>query len=238
MPSPLQAGSLIRIGRDLMIRIVAVDLVHSARFVCQLIPAGGQSLSTVIYRYGKPIQYSYHETELDLWDVQTPFASMPVSLEAPSSGFHFTADLKRRIQETAKLSFITHSTGVSDTGSEALNQLLPRPEFYHIPSEVYDKMANASRSGGNVIAIGTGVTRAIESAKSEQQREGRTDLIIDPNHKLRTVGGILTGMHEPGSSHWKLLQAFVTDELLYQAFDLARKEGFLWHEYGDAMLII
>jgi S-adenosylmethionine:tRNA ribosyltransferase-isomerase len=66
---------------------------------------------------------------------------------------------------------------------------------------------------------------------------GDTELVVASGHALRAVDTLFTGMHEPGTSHDALLQAFAPRELLVRAFELAERSGFLGHEFGDSMLV-
>jgi S-adenosylmethionine:tRNA ribosyltransferase-isomerase len=102
---------------------------------------------------------------------------------------------------------------------------------------------NAVRGwGGRVIAVGTTVVRALETVSSARgvvrPGAGWTDLVVTPERGLRTVDGLLTGWHEPESSHLKLLSAAAGPELLERSYRVARGHGYRWHEFGDSHLIL
>ena len=93
-----------------------------------------------------------------------------------------------------------------------------------------------------VIAVGTTVVRALESAVDSNgnvaEVQGWTDLAVGPGTKVRAVDALITGLHEPTASHLDLLRAFVDEPLLIHAYDAAVDHGYLWHEFGASMLII
>jgi hypothetical protein len=97
-------------------------------------------------------------------------------------------------------------------------------------------------AGGRVIAVGTTVVRTLETAAAATGRvrpgAGVTRLRITPDHRLRAVDGLLTGLHEPEASHLDLLGAFLAPERLAAAYDAALAAGYLWHEFGDLCLIM
>jgi S-adenosylmethionine:tRNA ribosyltransferase-isomerase len=96
--------------------------------------------------------------------------------------------------------------------------------------------------GGRVVAVGTTVVRALETAAREdgtlEQAEGWTGLVVTPERGLRAVDGLLTGWHEPGASHLQLLDAVAGRELAASSYRAALDEGYLWHEFGDVHLIL
>ena len=136
---------------------------------------------------------------------------------------------------------LIHAAGISSTGEQALDALLPLPEYYHIPEETAVVVNLAMRDGRRIIALGTSVTRALESAVDEQgdvvPGRGIATLKLSPRYHRKVVTGLLTGMHEDGTSHLQLLQAFAPWSLIETAYDQAKKRHYLWHEYGDTCLI-
>jgi S-adenosylmethionine:tRNA ribosyltransferase-isomerase len=96
-------------------------------------------------------------------------------------------------------------------------------------------------AGGRVVAVGTTVVRALETAAASGRvlpGAGVTRLRIDADHRLRAVDGLLTGLHEPQASHLDLLGAFLAPQRLAAAYDAALAAGYLWHEFGDLCLIV
>jgi S-adenosylmethionine:tRNA ribosyltransferase-isomerase len=203
----------------------------------------GDRLWQAVYRIGRPVQYSYLDGELDLWSVQTAFASRPWAVELPSAGWslgvELIAELRKRGIEVVSL---THAAGLSSTGDETLDAALPLAERFDIPQATVSAIAQAKSSGGRVIAIGTTVVRALEgSARGAAlpiAGEGSTTLRIGPGYRASVVDGLITGMHAPGESHYELLRGFVDDELLSRATGEAADRGYLCHEFGDLTLTI
>jgi S-adenosylmethionine:tRNA ribosyltransferase-isomerase len=224
--------------------VAHVARVHptSPRLVDLRFDVSGAELWSRLYRAGRPIQYSYLARPLELWDVQTPYASRPWCAEMPSAGrplaWSLMLDARRRGVRIARL---THAAGISSTGDEALDRLLPMAERYEIPAETIEAIAQTRREGGRVIAIGTTVARALEGCAIAHDGElvagrGTTDLILGPEHRPRIVDALLTGMHEPTESHYKLLLAFAPRALVEAAHAHATREGYLTHEFGDSSL--
>ncbi len=203
----------------------------------------GDGLWAALYRLGKVVQYAHLAHELPLWSVQNVFAGRPWAFEMPSAGralsWRILLQLRRRGVEVARL---THAAGLSATGDADLDARLPLPETYDIPAATVAAVEATRRRGGRVVAVGTTVVRALEgnhaSAGQLRAGEGLTDLRIGPEHRLKVVDGLLSGLHEPEESHFALLRAFADDGLLRAAHRFARQRGFLSHELGDAMLIL
>jgi len=115
-------------------------------------------------------------------------------------------------------------------------------EEYFVSRITAEKINRARERGGRIIAMGTTVVRALESAASENgsitEAHGYTRLKIDRHHKLRCVEGLLTGLHEPEASHLDLLSAFLPAEQIHVAYREAVARRYLWHEFGDLNLIL
>jgi S-adenosylmethionine:tRNA ribosyltransferase-isomerase len=208
----------------------------------------GVELVDSIYRIGKPIRYEYVAAPWNLDYYQTVYANEPGSAEMPSAGRPFTWQLllalKRRGIATA--SVLLH-TGLSSYMDDELDAQRPvAEEEYFIGPEAADKINLARQQGGRVIAVGTTVVRALESAADargrvpvgRKTRHGYTRLRITAHHSLKAVDGLLTGLHEPEASHLDLLTAFLPAEVIRQAYEEAVQLRYLWHEFGDLNLIL
>jgi len=156
-----------------------------------------------------------------------------------SAGRPFTPELVTAlVARGVYVAPVTLHTGVSSPESHEP----PYPERFRVPAATA-RLVNAVRSwGGRVIAVGTTVVRALESAAEIDGAvvpdAGWTSLVITPERGLRAVDGILTGWHEPQASHLELLRAVAGDELLQRAYGAALEHGYLWHEFGDSHLIL
>jgi S-adenosylmethionine:tRNA ribosyltransferase-isomerase len=118
----------------------------------------------------------------------------------------------------------------------------PPAERYRVPA-VTAELVNESRAAGRrIIAVGTTVTRALETVASPHgwvhAGAGWTDLVLGPQRPARVVDGIVTGWHEPGASHLSLLEAVAGLDLVSRAYDDALREAYLWHEFGDSCLLL
>ena len=194
-----------------------------------------------IYQVGRLIQYAYHEAELDLWDGQTIFSGKPIALEAPSASFMLTWEMITALQRKGvKIVSLLHAAGISSTGEATLDSLLPFPEQYWIPEQTAAVINQATAENRRIIALGTSVTRALESAAINQKVQvghGTATLILSPTYERKIVTGLITGMHDAGTSHLQLLQSFVPKQLIDKAYETAKQLNYLWHEYGDSCLI-
>jgi S-adenosylmethionine:tRNA ribosyltransferase-isomerase len=248
-PPMLPVGAHLRFGVPTSLRaeIVAVSPL-SPRLVCLRFrasspAAGDDAVWAAIYGLGRPVQYSYLAHDLPLFAVQTVYAARPWALEMPSAGRPLSWEtmlaLRRKGVAWASL---THAAGLSSTGDPALDAALPLPEQFDIPAVTVDAIAATHTRGGRVIAVGTTVVRAVEgafrSAGALRAGTGTTDLHIGPGFHPQIVDALLSGTHAPGESHFALMRAFASDELLTRAAAHAEHSGFSTHELGDAMLIL
>lgn len=192
--------------------------------------------------HGRPIQYAYMEPALALQDVWTPIAGFPAAFEPPSAGFALDwRALEELRARGAELATITHAAGLSSTGDAQLDRSLPLDEPYRIPATAARAIASTRARGGRVIAVGTTVVRALESAAMEdgfvRAGEGIATLRIGPQTQLRIVDAILSGTHEPGTSHYELLRAFADTATLRRAGRELEERGYRTHEFGDSMFV-
>jgi S-adenosylmethionine:tRNA ribosyltransferase-isomerase len=118
---------------------------------------------------------------------------------------------------------------------------LPLREPYSIPSRTARAVRDARAGGHRVIAIGTTVVRALEHAAARggvRAGRGVADQRIGAGTPLRAVDVLLTGTHEPGTSHYELLRAFASDERLDAVSSALDAHGYRTHEFGDSMLVV
>jgi S-adenosylmethionine:tRNA ribosyltransferase-isomerase len=190
-------------------------------------------------RHGRPIRYGYVPQPIPIADYQTVFARTPGSAEMPSAGRPFTADLVTElVTRGIGVAPIELHTGVSsqDPGEP------PQPERFRVPATTA-RAVNMTRAwGGRVVAVGTTVTRALDSAVDGvgvvRERAGWTDLVLGPRRPAQVVRGLITGWHAPGASHLQLLEAVAGTELVERAYAEALHARYLWHEFGDSCLLL
>jgi S-adenosylmethionine:tRNA ribosyltransferase-isomerase len=196
-------------------------------------------LDPYLSRHGRPIRYPHSGAERPIGDYQTVFALEPGSAEMPSAARPFTPELIAKLAARAVLfAPITLHTGVS---SLELGEK-PYPERYRVPPATAWLLNGVRSQGGRVIAVGTTVVRALETVADAggtvSAGEGYTELVVTPERGLRAVDGLLTGWHEPESSHLQLLEAAAGLPLLERSYRVARGHGYVWHEFGDSHLIL
>ena len=196
-------------------------------------------LETYLTVYGHPIRYGYVPRRWPLSAYRNVYANEPGSAEMPSAGRPFTPQLITRLVTSGVLvAPITLHTGVS---SQERHEP-PYPERFSIPRHTA-RLVNAVHDwGGRVIAVGTTVVRALETVSQPDGTvaadEGWTNLVVTPERGLWAIDGLLSGLHEPESSHLDVLRAAAGEALLERSYDAAREHGYRWHEFGDSQLIL
>jgi S-adenosylmethionine:tRNA ribosyltransferase-isomerase len=193
-----------------------------------------------LLRYGKPIRYSYVSRSWPIEAYQTVFATTPGSAEMPSAGRPFSTEIVTRlVSRGVTIAPITLHTGVSSLEDNEE----PYPEPYDVPPATARLVRLVRRHGGRVIAVGTTVVRALESAALSGPGEiepasGWTSHVVTPQTGVRVVDGLLTGLHEPRSSHLRMLAALASEDLLSRCYAQAAGCGYHWHEFGDVHLLL
>jgi S-adenosylmethionine:tRNA ribosyltransferase-isomerase len=202
-----------------------------------------------LLRHGEPIRYSYAGQRWPLEAYQTVFGRLPGSAEMPSAARPFSpAVVTDLVARGVTFAPITLHCGVSSLSAGED----PYPEQYDVPAATARLVNLTRQSGGRVIAVGTTVVRALETAALETAalgtaalgtgqiaaRAGWTSHVVTPDTGLRVVDGLLTGLHEPRSSHLRMLAAFHHEDLLRDCYEAALARGYLWHEFGDVHLLL
>jgi S-adenosylmethionine:tRNA ribosyltransferase-isomerase len=242
-PPSLAPAAELSFGDGLSARVEAVD-ARSPRLVELRFSLQGAELWAALYRFGSPVQYAHVTAPLEIWHTQTPFASRPWSVEMPSAGRPLAWSLLASLRAAGvRIAALTHAAGLSSTGDPAIDAILPLPERFDLPASTVRAVVSARAEGGRVIAAGTTVVRALEGCAALHggelvPGEGTTDLRIGETTRLRVVDGLLTGLHEVGTSHRELLRAFAPESLLRDAWAHAAGRGYLGHEFGDACLVL
>ncbi|MEY2932338.1 MAG: hypothetical protein RL033_3087 [Pseudomonadota bacterium] len=239
-PPVLGPGSELELG-TLRARVSAISPL-SPRLWQLRFEAEGAAFWSALYRSARPVQYSYLERPLELWDVQTAYGGRPWAVEAPSAGYPLDgARLLELRQRGVQLVSVTHAAGLSATGDAELDAALPLVERTFIPELTVQAVFATRAAGRRITAVGTSVVRALEGRALDQGTltagEGATSLRIGPGYRRRVVDALLTGMHDPTESHYALLQAFAPRALLDRAHARAEAWGYLGHEFGDACWI-
>ena len=202
-------------------------------------PALDLTVAGYLQRFGRPIAYGYLQEPRPIGDYQTIFASEPGSAEMPSAGRPFTERLVARLVSKGVLfaPVVLHTGVSSPEGAEP-----PAAERFRVPKSTAALVNHTRSTGGRVVAVGTTVTRALESAAGERgfvsPAEGWTDLVLDASRPARAVDGLITGWHAASATHLMLLESVAGKDLVHQAYRAAVGAGYLWHEFGDSCLLL
>jgi S-adenosylmethionine:tRNA ribosyltransferase-isomerase len=196
-------------------------------------------LEDYLSQYGFPIRYKYVHQGWPGSYYQTVYATESGSAEMPSAGRAFTPELiTRLVAQGVQIAPLILHTGVASLEEHEP----PYEEYYRVPAVTASLVNNAHRTGGRVVAVGTTTVRALETVTEASHRthagEGWTDLVITPERGLRAIDGLLTGFHEPRSTHLAMLAALAGYESVRHAYAEALSQGYLWHEFGDLHLIL
>ncbi|KMK77759.1 S-adenosylmethionine:tRNA ribosyltransferase-isomerase [Alkalihalobacillus pseudalcaliphilus] len=195
-----------------------------------------------LHKYGTPIRYEYINKNWPLSDYQTMFASVPGSIEMPSAGRAFTWSLIKKLKKVGiRIAFLELHAGISYYGNDHWPNPLFHPEAYSVPEQTFTDVIETKRNGNRVIAVGTTVVRALETValnKHSPTLSGHTNLYVTGDTSLNFVDGLLTGLHEPETSHLHMLRAFTKEEYVRRAYHHALNHRYLWHEFGDINLIL
>jgi len=208
-------------------------------------------------QYGCPIRYRYVPRPWPSAMYQTVFATEPGSAEMPSAGRPFTTELVTQLVSNGiQIAPLLLHTGVASLE----NNEPPYEEFFRVPRETAEQANAARRRGHRVVAVGTTVVRALETVTDEvgttSPGEGWTNLVITADRPVRSVSGLITGLHDPRATHLMLLEQVTAaagrsrpaerpispsvrgSSHLERAYAEARQRGYLWHEFGDSHLIL
>jgi S-adenosylmethionine:tRNA ribosyltransferase-isomerase len=196
-------------------------------------------LPIYLARHGRPIRYAYVPETWPLASYQTVFANRPGSAEMASAARPFSTELVTALVAAGVvIAPITLHAGVSS--AEAGEP--PAPERFEVSATTAQLVNLARANDRRVIAVGTTVTRALESSAlpggAVVASSGWTDLVVGPEHPVRAVDGIITGWHDAGASHLLLLEAVAGPDVVRAAYDAAVTTGYRWHEFGDSALLL
>lgn len=244
-PPAVRPGDTLAIEGSSLVATIATSLDH-ARFVHLSFDAPPATFWSELSRVGRPVQYAHVPDALALWDVWTVIAGPPVAFEPPSAGFLLDwAGLSAIRARGASFATLTHAAGLSSTGDPALDARLPLAEPYRIPARTAALVGRTRARGGRVIAIGTTVVRALEHAAryglldaaetAATQITSIADQRLGSGTALEVVDVLVSGTHEPGTSHHELLRAFVPDERLAHTDRALASARFRTHEFGDSV---
>jgi S-adenosylmethionine:tRNA ribosyltransferase-isomerase len=194
-----------------------------------------EPLLAYLDHHGAPIRYRHLPDPRPLADFQTIFALEPGSAEMPSAGRPFS----RRVLDALAARGVAVAPVTLHCGVSSLERgERPYPERFRVPAAT----AEAVNAADRVIAVGTTVVRALETAAlgsdAVEPFEGWTRYVVTPETGVRVVDGIVTGWHEPDASHLLMLEAIAGRELVERSYEAALAHGYRWHEFGDSHLLL
>ena len=238
--SPLEWRCLVRPGKVMKLgRTVTVGGINGT--VTEVFENGDR-----LVRWDSPVDLNEHghlalphymgrDDELsDRERYQTVFAREEGAIAAPTAGLHFTPDVLEKIPHA----FLTLHVGVGTfrpVSAEVVSDHIMHSERYVVTKETADKV----NAAGRVVAVGTTVTRVLESiGRPVRELRGETDIFIHPPYQFSVVGGLLTNFHLPQSTLIMLVSAFAGKELVMEAYRKAVEERYRFFSYGDCMLLV
>jgi len=237
-PLPIEPGEELRIGTSTVRLLSPYPGVPRLWFVL-----ADRPFDSIVADRGGPIHYGY----TDAWPMdvyQTLFSRVPGSAEMPSAARPITPRIREQLERAGvRIASILLHTGVSslEIETDAVEAQAMYPEPFAVSRETAATVNRTHVEGGRVIAVGTTVVRALESAwtpEGVRSAAGFTRLFVNPDRGVHAVDGLLTGFHDPVTSHLALLTAFLGVGGVHGAYAEAVHAGYLWHEFGDSHLVL
>ncbi|MGZ4502568.1 MAG: S-adenosylmethionine:tRNA ribosyltransferase-isomerase [Nocardioidaceae bacterium] len=239
-PAPAGPGERLRLPGGVLLTVRAAHPAGQTR-LWRATPTPPTGTVAYLTAHGRPIGYRYLDHAVPLSALQTVYAAEPGSAEMPSAGRPLSAEvLVRLMARGVVVAPLVLHTGVSSQEK----QEPPQPERFTVPAATARLVAATHDAGRRVVAVGTTVVRALESASDRDGRvrptTGWTELVLGPERPARVVDGILTGLHEPEASHLHLLEAVAGRAEVQRAYEAVTRgpRAYLWHEAGDTMLFL
>ena len=238
-PMPIEAGEEARVG-DATVRYVApYPGIRRLWFI-----TADRPLEPILEHAGVPIHYGYVPKIWPLEAYQSLFSRVPGSVEMPSAARPITPRIREALEGAGiRFASVLLHSGVSslEIETDKVEEQAVYPEPFQVSQATAD-LVNRTREGGHrVVAIGTTVVRALESSWTPdgvRARGGFTRLFVHPGNPVRSVDGLLTGFHDPVTSHLAMLAALIGLPQVLEAYRAAIATGYRWHEFGDSHLIL
>jgi S-adenosylmethionine:tRNA ribosyltransferase-isomerase len=236
-----RAGRRVHLPGGVVLLLVAAypDASAESSRLWRARPPHAVPVAAYLADHGQPITYGYVSGRYPLADYQTVFATEPGSAEMPSAARPFTTELVVRLlmRGIAVAPVVLHAGVSSPEAHEA-----PLSERFEVP-ESTARLVNVTRaSGGRIVAVGTTVTRALETTTARDgtvtAAAGWTDLVLSQKRPTRVVTGLVSGLHPPEASHLLLLEAVAGPSLVAEVYQAAVRQQYRWHEFGDSSLFL
>jgi S-adenosylmethionine:tRNA ribosyltransferase-isomerase len=238
----VQVGTVLEIDGVPNLRAVVLEVMEGGERVLQF----SQPVTPLLAKIGAaPLPPYIHAPLADPARYQTVYAQQPGSAAAPTAGLHFTTALIDRLRaQGVHTTFITLHIGLDTFQPVAEAQIEKHRmhgEWCEIGEETAAVIAAAKRDGRRVIAVGTTSVRTLEAAAQRGPMApfaGTVNLFIYPGYPFRVVDALLTNFHLPKSTLLMLVSALAGRERIMAAYETARREGYRFYSFGDAMLIV
>ncbi|UPG95768.1 tRNA preQ1(34) S-adenosylmethionine ribosyltransferase-isomerase QueA [Luteibacter aegosomatissinici] len=207
-----------------------------------------EPLERLLSRLGEMPLPPYIERGADASDMeryQTVFAREPGAVAAPTAGLHFDEALLEKLRNKGvDFGYVTLHVGAGTfqpMRAENVQDHVMHREWLNVGAELVEKIRATRAAGGRVIAVGTTVVRALESATVEgvlRPFAGETQIFIFPGYKITSVDALVTNFHLPQSTLLMLVSALAGKEVILDAYRYAVLQRYRFFSYGDAMLIL
>jgi S-adenosylmethionine:tRNA ribosyltransferase-isomerase len=241
----LKPGRTVEISDELRVEIL--ESTPGGERIVRLVTE--LPLAEALDRYGEvplPPYVQHRATEEDRERYQTVYARERGSVAAPTAGLHFTPELMAALEaKGVRIVRLVLHVGVGtfrpvETDDPAEHRM--HSEWYHVPPEAADALNSVRASGGAIWAVGTTVTRTLETVADERGTihagEGWTDIFIRPPYRFRAVDHLITNFHLPKSTLMMLVAAFAGYELTMRTYAEAVERRYRFFSYGDAMVLV
>jgi S-adenosylmethionine:tRNA ribosyltransferase-isomerase len=227
----LRAGMALSVGND---TLWVVEPLEEGRWTV----AGADVRGTLRRRGRMPLPPYVRATPEAERGYQTVYAREEGSAAAPTAGFHFTGEVLEEVEgagvEVVRITLHVGAGTFTPVRTEKLRDHRMHAERYAVP----ERAARAVRGARRVVAAGTTVARALESWAASGEREGETEIFIQPGHEWRCVDALLTNFHLPRSTLLAMVMSFAGKDLIRKAYETAVKERYRFFSFGDAMLLL
>lgn len=243
----VKPGPKFRVGRKYQIdEELEVEVKEITPHGLRVIEFKTENLNAYLQKKGQtPLPPYIYETIEDSNRYQTIYAQKEGSVAAPTAGFHFTDEvfenLKKKGIETA---FVTLHVGLGTfqpVKTENIGEHQMHSEWFELSKETTQKLNQAKRDGKKIVAVGTTTIRVLESCSTKsghlESKTGETDIFIHPGYQWRFVDQLITNFHVPKSTLLMLVSALAGRELIFEAYEKAKKNHYRFFSFGDSMWI-
>ncbi|KYF68298.1 tRNA preQ1(34) S-adenosylmethionine ribosyltransferase-isomerase QueA [Sorangium cellulosum] len=247
---PIRPGAVLDLERDGALVAEVLERAEDGVLTVQLSSPAGLSIAAAIDAYGHiplPPYMGRGDDASDRERYQTIFARVPGAVAAPTAGLHLSPALVERLRANGvEIASLTLHVGLGTFQPVTADDLDVHPmhaEVYSVPEATAAAIARARERRAPVVAVGTTVVRALETAADPARaglvraQSGETRLLIQPGYHFRVVDALLTNFHLPRSTLLALVFAFAGRERTLRAYRAAIDAGYRFYSYGDAMLI-